>query len=337
MGLLGSALGRAVAGAGAGVASLAGKYIDEDLAMKRAEAMADLQRRTAGAIREDEDAFRNDPARVARDRENKRQDVLAAGSAARESELAGLNDAGLQGARRKAKDDDAAADRGRRVADLEATAPAEAKRAGLISEAQARAAAKFREPKEDSAAAVKKKIAAIEEVMERKLTTDEKAALLGMVAKPRESAATEEVVEERDASGQVIGTKTTRKGPAGAPQQDPVSQYRRGIERARAEGRISEAIAELKKQGASDSQLVEHLGVTIDEIRASKQGQRPRASPKAADPQVDRFSSMNSMVLRRIAAIDGHKDQAAAKAELDRRAQQSEDIDREARQFVPGA
>jgi len=68
MSILGSAVGRALAGGGAAVASLASKYIDEDLAQQRMQAHAELQRLTAKNIREDDDAFRNDPTRIARDR-----------------------------------------------------------------------------------------------------------------------------------------------------------------------------------------------------------------------------------------------------------------------------
>ena len=51
MGIMGSMFGRALGGLGASVATLANRYIDEDLAQQRAQAMADIQLATAGKIR----------------------------------------------------------------------------------------------------------------------------------------------------------------------------------------------------------------------------------------------------------------------------------------------
>lgn len=116
MGIMGSAFGRALAGGGAAVASLSAKYIDEELAQQRMQAHAELQRLTAKNIREDDDAFRNDPTRIARDRENRKQDALATAATARQAELEGLNDTALQGARESQKDRDAAGDTRRKVA-----------------------------------------------------------------------------------------------------------------------------------------------------------------------------------------------------------------------------
>jgi hypothetical protein len=167
MSLLGSGLGRALAGGGGAAADLANRYITEELATQRAQALADIQRTSATHQREDEDAFRNDPTRLARDRATKRDDVLAANSAAREAELAGLKDEPLVTARRESADAAAVDDTRRKVtgrktelselsqAEIDAynakvggTTDVDVKRAGLMADAQARAQAKFREPKD---------------------------------------------------------------------------------------------------------------------------------------------------------------------------------------------
>lgn len=84
-----SLFGRALAGAGAGASALASKYIDEELQANKARLLADLQRTTAGYMRQDEDAFRNDPERVQRDRANKVADIEAEGGVRSKVALAG--------------------------------------------------------------------------------------------------------------------------------------------------------------------------------------------------------------------------------------------------------
>ena len=89
MGLLGSAMGRALAGAGSAAADIGNKYIDQQLALQRAQVLEDLRIQSAGKIREQDDAFRNDPTRVARDRANKVADVTAEGGARNQVTLEG--------------------------------------------------------------------------------------------------------------------------------------------------------------------------------------------------------------------------------------------------------
>lgn len=139
MGIMGSALGRALGGFGAGVSALANKYIDEDLAKQRAQALADIQLATAGKMREQEDAFRNDPNRLERDRANRRADALSAGKTAREVEMEGLNDTGLQDKKLEVAGKTAEFNRGEKVKDVTALAPAEA--AAEAGKAKARAQA----------------------------------------------------------------------------------------------------------------------------------------------------------------------------------------------------
>lgn len=336
-------LAGAVAGLGSGIASIAGKYIDAEMAQEKAEALAALQVRTAQTIREQDDAFKNDPNRVARDRENKRQDLLAAGAAARESELAGLNDANLQGARRGQKDRDAADDTRReaertekltpyQVAQERARAearegvqtqamkdrlPLEVQRAAAMAEAQARASAKYRERPPGAA----EKLADIEAVLGRKLAEPEKLALLGL--SKEKGGVTEEVDTEYDAEGKVVGRKVKTKGPAGtsaaAAPADPGAQLRAGVERARKDGKIAEAIAELRKGGASPAQILQ-AGVTEDELRSASQPTTQRAAAPAAPREVTppdspsgRFQArQQSMRQEQQAGIMQRQQQAAA-------------------------
>lgn len=159
MSLLGSALGRGLAGGARATEEVANRYIDADLAQKRAQALADIQHASAVKL----DQYQMSPERQGALRENERQGVLSKAEAAREAELAGLNDTALQGARTARGDADATAATRRKIdgrktelteltpaeiaaanQTLEGTMGAEAKRAGLLAAAQAREQAKYR-------------------------------------------------------------------------------------------------------------------------------------------------------------------------------------------------
>lgn len=127
MGIMGSAFGRALGGFGAGVASLSNKYIDEEIAKQRAQAMADIQVATAGKIRQADAEFSDKRAPI--ERERKHDDALAAGATAREVELAALNDTTLQGTRQQVQGKNNEFARGEKVKDITATSPAEAEAA----------------------------------------------------------------------------------------------------------------------------------------------------------------------------------------------------------------
>lgn len=84
-----SIFGRLVGGAAQAGSQIAMRYVDDQIATQRAQMMAELQRRTAGQVREDDDAFRNDPTRVQRDRERRSADIASEGSARNKTDLAG--------------------------------------------------------------------------------------------------------------------------------------------------------------------------------------------------------------------------------------------------------
>lgn len=239
MGILGTAVGRAIAGGAQAAGQLANKYIDEELSIQRAQALADIQRANARVMREDEDAFQNDPTRVARDRQRKRDDALAAGKTARDVELEGLNDPNYQGAKRTKAAEDAAAARREKVADIEATTPAEVARQGAMSEAQAKAQARYREPRAGSRADLAEKVAAIEKALGRPLTEAEKLTALGLVkGTPRDPELDTETVtvEELQPDGTVkkVQRKQVRRPgqEADAPAEDPLKA---AMDKARAD------------------------------------------------------------------------------------------------------
>lgn len=84
-----SLFGRALGGIGEAAVNLTNKYIDEDLAKQRAQALAEIQIKSAATMRADADTFNNDPSRVARDRQRQVDDITALGGAKNAVELAG--------------------------------------------------------------------------------------------------------------------------------------------------------------------------------------------------------------------------------------------------------
>jgi hypothetical protein len=86
----------ALAGIGEAAASLSNRYIDDEILRNRQQAFLDMQRRNTQQTRADEDAFRNDPERIARDRTNKVIDTTSVGDA--------QNDVRLRGMRNEASD-----------------------------------------------------------------------------------------------------------------------------------------------------------------------------------------------------------------------------------------
>lgn len=88
----------AVGGAAGAAATLASKYIDEELLQQRQQTFLEMQRKNTLLTESELDAQRNAPERLARDRENARQGVLAKASAEREGVVAGQSDAAYQGA-----------------------------------------------------------------------------------------------------------------------------------------------------------------------------------------------------------------------------------------------
>lgn len=121
MSLLGSALGRGIAGVAGGAQSLASKYIDEELAAQRAQALEDMKFASAKRLEE----FQQSPEVQGRRRDNATADTVAAGAAADTVSLNRANNALLTEATIRQK-----------VAVTEGTAEAEAKAAGQKKRAE---------------------------------------------------------------------------------------------------------------------------------------------------------------------------------------------------------
>ncbi len=111
MGILGSAFGRALAGAGGAAKQISSRYIDEELAQQRAQAIADIQRNNASAMRGDQLKFDTDPTNVAARAGAARTTALEAGKTARQVERERLSDPALNTATREKASADAAAAR----------------------------------------------------------------------------------------------------------------------------------------------------------------------------------------------------------------------------------
>lgn len=122
MGILGSTFGRALAGAGNAAAEIANKYIDADLATKRAQAIADIQRTSDVQKAREIDEQQNAPARRASLRDLASQDTVASGLAA---DTVAANRAGNQKLTQAEIDRSNAVSRGTAEANAEATGKTE--------------------------------------------------------------------------------------------------------------------------------------------------------------------------------------------------------------------
>lgn len=281
--------------AGAAAAGVASKYVDDEIATNRAKLLADLQVQTAGRLRQQEYDFENDPTRVAAGRERKRGDLLAAGAAAREVELAGLLDEGLRGAKRKLADEEFDAETGRKVRGAKATLAGDVEREGLMAEARAKAQAKYREPRAGSED-VAKKIAAIEKVLGRPLTEAEKLQAVGLI-KPERNPELDTVDIEETTFDPKTGKETkTRRREVRRP----------GEKTGGAPDPFADIAAKLPPKG--------------EPAKAAS-----AAAPKPAVPrETNPIRLASNRDLQRIAAIEGHANQKAARDELARRASEAQ-------------
>lgn len=224
MSLIGSALGRGLAGAGAGAAAVANKYIDEELAADRANLLADIQHQSAVRL----DQYQLGAERQATLRGNATAATMAQGQATRASELDGLNDAAYQGAKRSKADADAADATARDVKRLETMTPAEvaaanarldgtmgaeAKRAGLIARATER------ERAAGANADVLRKVAQMEQVLGRKLTEDERLAAIGLAKAKGEDGLVKVEEEIDDGQGKKV-KRSWKENPPKPPTEE---------------------------------------------------------------------------------------------------------------------
>jgi hypothetical protein len=243
MGLLGSAFGRGLAGAGQAGAVIANKYIDEELAQQRAQAIADIQH--ANVVR-GEEYQQSAPVQERRSANAARQSLLQA-AALRQAKTDGMGDTTYQAA----LDAESDAETGRKVKSanqvLEGTTDAEVKRNTAIGAAKTdeeirRATAllpleiKAAYAKADAAgrasaahrqspgAELQAKLKIVQDTLGREMTETEKLGLLGL-AKARDPELDTEIIKTVDPA---TGAETTRKqvrrpGAGGAAESgDPI-------------------------------------------------------------------------------------------------------------------
>ena len=124
-----------VNGAANAGAEILNKYITEDLAQQRAEALAALQRRTAGEIRQDDAAFRDQ--RAPTERAMREQDALASAKTQDTIETGRLDpNSPLAQAKTAAEQRSADAARERKKKDITELTPLEAEREGTLTSAR---------------------------------------------------------------------------------------------------------------------------------------------------------------------------------------------------------
>ena len=244
MGILGSAFGRALAGAGQAGAAIANKYIDEDLAKQRAQAFADIQH--ANTVRAEE--YQQSAPVQERRASNAANQTLLQAAAGRKAKTEGIGDAGYQAA----LDAESDAETGRKVKSanqvLEGTTDAEVKRntaigtaktdedirratamlplevkkAYAVADAAGRASARNREA---PGADLQAKLRIVRDTLGRDLTEPEKLGLLGL-AKGRDPELDTETIKTVDPT---TGAETTRKQvrrPGAGGPADAVDPYK---------------------------------------------------------------------------------------------------------------
>lgn len=240
-----SLLKRAIGAVGAAGADTTSKYIDQQLQQDRATFLADLQRRTAGEIRQDDLNFATDPANLKRRQDAEASNLSAAGKAQRTVKTEELNDTEYQGTRRRFDDEEAASKVGREATATKAMAGDQA----YLKAKRALAAAGHIE---SSASAMQaeltklqigevKRLAGLYDELERiqkapRMTREEKDAkaapllatirgITGKGGKAGDDTGVETVTEiERDENGQEV-RRTTGKQPRGAgggDSKDPI-------------------------------------------------------------------------------------------------------------------
>lgn len=186
-------------------------------------------------------------------------------------------------------------------ADIErATAllPLEIKRAYALADAAGRASAAHRQ---SPGAELEAKLGIVEKTLGRQLNEQEKLGLLGLAKAQETDKVTTTDTQEDPATGSKREVKTESTVPRGArAKADEADPIKAAMDAARAKG-----------------------GAPAPAAAAPKRGILPAATEPAADP----ITTLDERTLRQIAAIPGHKDQARAQAELERRAASTPEID----------
>jgi hypothetical protein len=281
---LGTALSRFAGGVGGAAASIASKYMDEELAAQRAQTFADIQRESSLRTDRELDSQRNAPERLARDRENARQGVLARASAEREGVVAGQSDAAYQGAldqntlmdaRRRARGEVELIE-GTKGAKLtaeqeriKALTPLEIAREKALTDIRTNGQIRVQEAGAASAqrrASIGAKLEEMEQFLGRKLTEDERLTLIGVSKKgggedwmvKLASEAAGKALEAQHIKPEEVGAYTA-KVMQGFGAIRLVGQVQTGLSQARKDGKLGEAVNELRAAGLSMETITPYL------------------------------------------------------------------------------
>jgi hypothetical protein len=208
MSLLGSTFGRALAGGGKAAAGIAAKYIDDEIARNRAQAIADIQFANSQRTRKADFEFENDPGNVATRVGTADTLYQAAEQSKKKADIGRMNDPELNTAKdadalreatrkaeaaaaalnnpnvTKAQEEAATRELAQAKKRIEELAPAEAKRAGMISGASVGAAERERAKYDRTPKSLADQLAEIETVIGRPLTPAEREAKVGLGTKP---------------------------------------------------------------------------------------------------------------------------------------------------------
>lgn len=284
-------LGRILGGVGAAAASMASKYIDEELAQQRAQAMADLQVKTASRMREDQAAF--DDKRAPTLRQRAADDARAAATTQDEIELSRLTNNPLITARRTVQEGDAASALASELARRAALDPLDITKQGQLSEAAARAAAKFR-PASQADMTPEQRLAAMEKALGRTLTNQEREQIV-LGAKPFDDSV--QVVESVDPlTGEKTTKRTWRERPGQGGQASAGTDTQALIDYAIKNGKVPQLVAKMEADGMSPGDIMRAVG---EDQYAKAKG----ADKRNARATEDGLEGKSDMQLQRIAQL----------------------------------
>lgn len=342
MSLLGSALGRALAGGSQATAHIASRYIDEQLLAQRAQALADIQH--ANMVRADQ--HQNSPERRELMRKEAGKDVESAGAAETRALIERTGNTGLRqaeidrtnaitkgtvGAKVEAENEYVRGTSGAKTqAELDrqrALMPGEISKATQVADATARAHAKYREPRPDGADAITKKVAALEGVLGRKLKEDELLRFAGIAKKGDGEDSLDglirKVIDAEVENNRITADEVPAKMALLRRRFNEIAAGEarmRKVAELRAQGKGAEAMSELIAGGATDDDLRE-LGFSADEIKNARPGKPGRSRPNMAGPPEPNLWDRAAQGVRGL--ISGARAEGSAYQSIQRRAQEA--------------
>jgi hypothetical protein len=286
MGLLSAAIFQ---GAGQGLNALSQgmfrqveREAEEDIWQKRNRLLSEIQRENAKNIRKDDLDFREQNAQRAR--AIQAGDIAAQGEAQTAAEVARLQDPGMIAARAAAAERDAAQKRDA----YKAETPLVASRQGQVSEAAAKAAAKYRDGG-GQAKTLSAQAAEYEKFLGRELTKVEREAMTPFGRKAPDGIQAQRVKLAEEVTSKLIENGEVKPEDRAASVQAQLRGYaeleqatiaQSLLQQARADGSVSTWVQRMRAQGAKDEELIA-LGATKQEIGG---GDKPKPGPTRNRP-----------------------------------------------------